>query len=48
MGQQKRNYEKTIPVRQKQSFQKDLDFYLFTKEKSQTPIVKPSNKKQNG
>lgn len=36
MGQQKREWEKTIPVYEKQTFQRELDFYLFTKEKSQS------------
>jgi len=46
MGQQKENYEKTIPVLQKQKFAKDLDFYLLTKEKSQT--IQNSIKSKNG
>ena len=36
MGQQKREWEKTIPVYEKQTFQRELDFYLLTKEKSQS------------
>jgi hypothetical protein len=46
MGQQKKNYEKTIPVLEKQKFAKDLDFYLYTKEKSQTNQT--SIKSKNG
>jgi hypothetical protein len=46
MGQQKKNYEKTIPVLEKQKFAKDLDFYLLSKEKSQT--IQNSNKSKNG
>jgi hypothetical protein len=46
MGQQKKNYEKTIPVFEKQKFAKDLDFYLYTKEKSQTSQT--SIKTKNG
>ena len=34
MGINKREYEKTIPVFEKQKFQKDLDLYVMLKEKS--------------
>jgi hypothetical protein len=46
MGKQKENYEKTVPVLEKQKFAKDLDFYLYTKEKSQTSQT--SIKTKNG
>lgn len=36
MGASKKEYEKTIPVFQKQAFQRELDFFLLTKEKTQT------------
>lgn len=36
MGQSKTQWEKTIPVHQKQAFQRELDFYLLVKEKSQS------------
>lgn len=36
MGQSKKQWEKTIPVHQKQAFQRELDFHLLVKEKSQS------------
>lgn len=38
MGQQKRTWEKSIPVYEKKTFEKELDFLVFSKEKSQKPI----------
>jgi len=46
MGKQKENYEKTVPVFEKQKFAKDLDFFLYAKEKSQTSQT--SIKTKNG
>jgi len=34
MGINKREYEKTIPVFEKQKFQKELDLHIMLKEKS--------------
>jgi hypothetical protein len=34
MGAQKKEFEKTIPVFEKQKFQKDLDLFVMLKEKS--------------
>jgi hypothetical protein len=34
MGINKREYEKTIPVFEKQKFQKELDLYVMLKEKT--------------
>lgn len=35
MGASKKEWEKTIPVFQKQQFQKELEFHLLVKEKTQ-------------
>jgi hypothetical protein len=42
MGINKREYEKTIPVFEKQKFQKDLDLYVMLKEKSTKTLPKKS------
>lgn len=44
MGQSKKEWEKTVPVRQKQTFQRELDFHLLVKEKSQS-IQQPKKTK---
>jgi hypothetical protein len=44
MGVSKKEFEKTVPVFQKQQFQRELDFYLLAKEKQQK-INKPTKTK---
>ena len=36
MGQSKKQWEKTIPIFERQAFQRELDFHLLVKEKSQS------------
>lgn len=40
MGTQKRIYEKTIPVLNPKQVKQDLDYWVFTKERGQTPLKK--------
>lgn len=36
MGRQKETYEKSLPVLGQKTFEKDLEFFLFVKQKSQS------------
>jgi len=47
MGINKREYEKTIPVFEKQKFQKDLDLYVMLKEKSNPSSLTASKSKSS-
>lgn len=45
MGLQKRELEKTIPPLGKKEFQQELDFLVFSKNKSQTVTIKKNGHK---
>ncbi len=48
MGINKKEYEKTIPVFEKQKFQKDLDLYVMLKEKSNPSFSSTVCKSKSG
>lgn len=48
MGINKKEYEKTIPVFEKQKFQKDLDLYVMLKEKSNPSFSSTASKSKSG